>query len=190
MLAFIGGCIITLLAADRGPAPAAAIIIYAGGLVLMLAFSLAYNFSHEGWRPILRRLDHSGIFLMIAGSYTPFTTYVLSGAWAWGMTIAIWAIAVLGILGKLLIPRMPEPAWIGLYLVMGWIVVIAARPISAALSLPALILLVAGGLVYSVGVVFHVMEHLQFSRSIWHGHVLAAACVHWAAILIGTVLPS
>lgn len=189
VLAITGGSVLLALAVGRGPAPCAAIAIYAAGFVLMLAFSLAYNFSGERRRPILRRLDHAGIFLMIAGSYTPFTTLALKGGWSVGMTTTIWVIAGLGILGKLFTPNLRESLWITIYLAMGWIVVIAAGPIVEALPRPALALLVAGGLLYSLGVVFHIKENLQFSRSIWHGHVVAGASVHWAAILIGTVLP-
>ena len=127
---------------------------------------------------------------MIAGSYTPFTTLALRGTWAWGMTSAVWLIAGLGILGKIFAPSLRDGIWIAIYLALGWIVVIAAGPIAEALSRPALVLLVLGGLLYTLGVVFHVKENLQFSRSIWHGHVLAGAGAHWAAILIGTLLPA
>ena len=178
------------LASRLGAVRATPIGIYASGFVLMLSFSLAYNFSEGRRRPILRRLDHTGIFLMIAGSYTPFTTMALKGAWAWGMTITVWSIAGCGILGKLFAPRLHEGIWIAFYLAMGWIILVAAGPIFHALPSPASVLLVIGGLLYSSGVVFHVKEHLPFSKSIWHGHVLAGASVHWAAVLIGAVLPA
>ena len=189
VLAVAGGIVLLILSAENAPSRIAAVAVYATGLILMLGFSLAYNFSSERRRPLLRRLDHSGIFLMIAGSYTPITTYVLTGGWAWGMTIATWAIAALGILGKILVPRLPEPVWIALYLAQGWIVIIAVRPIVEGLDWPVLALLALGGLVYTIGVVFHVNERLVFSRPLWHGHVVAGAGLHWAAILIGTVLP-
>ena len=189
VLASVGGFAMLVLASGLGMARALAIVIYAGGFVLMLGFSLAYNFWKGAPKRVFRRLDHAGIFLMIAGSYTPFTTLALKGAWAWGMTVTVWSIAVVGILGKLFVPYLRESIWIAFYLALGWIVVVAAGPSAAVLSRPALVLLIVGGLLYSVGVVFHVKEDLQFSRSIWHGHVLAGACVHWAAILIGTVLP-
>ena len=189
-LAVVGGAILLVLSAGNQMPRLAAIAIYAIGMVMMLAFSLAYNFSGERRRPLLRRLDHAGIFVMIAGSYTPFTTYVLSGAWAWGMTIAIWSIAGLGILGKIFLSRLPEAVWIALYLAMGWVFVIAGQPIIEGLSRPALLLLAAGGLLYTVGVFFHVNDkRIVFGKPLWHGHVVAGAGLHWAAILIGTVLP-
>ena len=114
---------------------------------------------------------------MIAGSYTPFTTLALKGDWAWGMTTAVWTIAGLGILGKIFVPHLREGLWIALYLLLGWIVVFAFGPVSEALSRPALVLLVLGGLVYTAGIIWHVKEDLTFSRSIWHGHVVAGAGV-------------
>ena len=189
VLAIGGGALMLRLSAGKEPQRIAAIAIYAVGMVLMLSFSLSYNFSVERYRWFFRRLDHAGIFLMIAGSYTPFTTYVLTGGWAWGMTIAVWAIAGIGIIGKLFLPTLREGLWISFYLMLSWIVVFAFRPIVEGLSTPALVLLVVGGFVYTIGVIFHVNDKLQFSRSIWHGHVVAGACLQWAAILIGTVLP-
>ena len=188
--AIVGGTILIGLSAANAPGRVAAIAVYAAGMVAMLSFSLAYNFSNERRRPLLRRFDHAGIFVMIAGSYTPFTTVVLTGAWAWGMTIAVWTIAAFGILGKIFVPHLPEWAWITLYLAMGWVVVVAVQPIVAGLAAPALLLLVLGGLIYSIGIFFHVNDHrITFGKSLWHGHVVAAAGLHWAAILIGTVLP-
>ena len=115
VLAVLGGAVLLRLTVGNQPGQVAAIGVYAGGLVLMLAFSLAYNFGAERYRPVFRRLDHAGIFLMIAGSYTPFTTHVLTGAWAWGMTIAVWTIAGVGILGKLVIPHLHEGIWIAIH---------------------------------------------------------------------------
>jgi hemolysin III len=160
----------------------AALSVYAAGLLAMLAFSTAYNFANDKWRPVMRRLDHAGIFLMIAGSYTPFTTQNLTGAWAWGMTIAVWTIAGLGAIAKLFLPGLGKRFWIGVYLALSWVVLIAAIPWIA------LMLLLIGGAVYSLGVTFYVSKRLKFKRAIWHGHVIAAAGTHWVAILIGVVL--
>jgi hemolysin III len=164
--------------------------IYAAGVLAMLALSTAYNFARPQYRPILRRLDHAGIFLMIAGSYTPFTTQSLHGGWAWGMTAAVWSIAGLGALGKLFLPRMDRKLWVAVYLALGWLVVVALKPMIDSVAWYALLLLVAGGVLYSTGVVFYVNKRLKFSRAIWHGHVVAAAAAHWAAVLLGVVLAS
>lgn len=186
--AIVGGTVLVALTAANTPGRIVAIAVYTAGMVAMLSFSLAYNFSGERCRPILQRLDHSGIFLMIAGSYTPFTTHALTGAWAWGMTSAVWAIAGAGIALKLLLPDMRESVSVAFFVALGWIVLIAAGPIIKALSMPALVLLLAGGLVYTAGVIFHVKEHWRFARPIWHGHVLVGAVLHWIAVLIGVVL--
>ena len=189
IFADVGGAVLLTLSFGHEAGRFVALAIYAFGMILMLSFSLAYNFSTGRRKALLRRLDHAGIFVMIAGSYTPFTTQVLSGAWAWSMTSAVWLIAICGILGKLFLPNLREAIWLGIYLILGWIVVIAIGPIVENLNQPAIVLLATGGLVYTAGVVFYVKEHLVFYRPIWHGHVIAGAGLHWAAILIGTVLP-
>jgi hemolysin III len=98
----------------------AAVSIYALGLIAMLAFSLAYNFAKPSWQPFLRRLDHAGIFLMIAASYTPFTTQALTGAWSIGMTTAVWSLAALGMAGKMFLPGLGKAIWVVLYQALGW----------------------------------------------------------------------
>jgi hemolysin III len=137
---------------------------------------------------VLRRLDHAGIFLMIAGSYTPFTTHNLTGAWAWGMTAAIWTIAALGVFSKLFLKHVDRRFSVAAYLALGWLVLIALKPIIASVAWVALLLLGVGGLLYSTGVVFYLNKRLKFARAIWHGHVVAAAGAHWAAVLLGVVL--
>jgi hemolysin III len=166
----------------------AAIGIYSGTLLLMFSFSTAYNFANEQRRPFLRRLDHAGIFLMIAGTYTPFTTQALTGGWAWGMTSAVWIVAILGALGKLALPGLGRRFWVGVYLALGWIAVVAIKPLAAALSWPAMALVALGGLVYSFGVLFYLNKRRTFYRAIWHGHIVAAAGTHWVAVLVGVVL--
>ena len=188
LFAVVGGIVMLAFAFASKDGRALAIAVYAAGFIAMLAASMAYSFGAPLRRSLLRRLDHVGIFLMIAGSYTPFTTHALHGAWAWGMTTAVWTIAGAGIAFKLLFPDMRESVSVALFVALGWIVLIAAGPIIEALSMPVLALLLLGGLVYSVGVIFHVKEHWRFARPIWHGHVLVGAMLHWVAVLIGVVL--
>ena len=190
-LALIGGIVLLALAVQAGSiTKVVGVSIYAAGVVAMLAFSTAYNFARPQYRPVLRRLDHAGIFLMIAGSYTPFTTQSLTGGWAWGMTAAVWSIAGLGALGKLFLPGMGRKFWVAIYLALGWLVVVALKPMIDGVAWYAMLLLVAGGVLYSTGVIFYVNKRLKFSRAIWHGHVVAAAAAHWAAVLLGVVLAS
>lgn len=188
-LALFGGGMALGLAVSHGLlGRVAAVSVYALGFIAMLAFSMAYNFAKPNWQPFLRRLDHAGIFLMIAASYTPFTTQALSGGWAYGMSVAVWTLAGVGILAKLLLPGLGKGFWVPLYLILGWLVVIAIKPMTEATPLAAMILLAAGGVVYSVGTIFYMMKRLKFRRAIWHGHVLAGAGVHYAAVLVGVVL--
>lgn len=188
-LALFGGGLALGLAVSHGMlGKVAAVSIYALGLIAMLAFSLAYNFAKPSWQPFLRRLDHAGIFLMIAASYTPFTTQALTGAWSIGMTTAVWALAALGIAGKMFLPGLGKAIWVVLYLALGWMVVIAIKPMVEEVPPVAMWLLAAGGVVYSVGTIFYTAKGLKFRRAIWHGHVVAAAGLHYAAILVGVVL--
>jgi hemolysin III len=190
-LALVGGIVLLILAVRAGQiSKVVGVSIYAAGLLAMLAFSTAYNFAGHRYRPTLRRLDHAGIFLMIAGSYTPFTIHNLTGGWAWGMTAAVWSIAGAGALAKLFVPNLNRKFSVAVYLALGWLVVVALKPMLAGVTWVALLLLVVGGVLYSTGVVFYVNKRLKFARAIWHGHVVAAAGAHWAAVLLGVVLAS
>jgi hemolysin III len=193
--ALFGGGVALGLAVSHGLlGKVAAITIYALGMIAMLAFSMAYNFAVPRWQPLLRRLDHAGIFLMIAASYTPFTTQALKGGWALWMSVGVWSLAVVGILAKLFLSGYIAHSgwgkgfWIALYLILGWLVVIAIKPMIREVPLPAMILLALGGVVYSVGTIFYAMKNLKFRRAIWHGHVLTGAVLHYVAILVGVVL--
>jgi len=167
---------------------AAATGLYALCLITMLACSAAYNLTQiSPARPFLRRMDEAAIFLMIAGSYTPFTTQRFTGGWAVGMTALVWLVALSGVAGKLLVKRTPNWLWTAVYVGFGWMAVIALRPLIIDVPSMALALLVAGGLIYTSGVlVFH--SRLPYRRAIWHAFVVAAAGVHYAAIFTGVVL--
>ncbi|HKR88642.1 MAG TPA: hemolysin III family protein [Phenylobacterium sp.] len=188
-LALVGGVVLLVLAVGaHSISKTVGVAIYAAGLLAMLAFSTAYNFAKPAYRPALRRLDHAGIFLMIAGSYTPFTTSNLTGAWAWGMTAAVWSIAALGAFGKIFLPMLDRRFWVAVYLVLGWLVLVALKPMMATTAGLAMALLALGGVLYSTGVIFYLNKRLKYARAIWHGHVVAAAGAHWAAVLLGVVL--
>jgi hemolysin III len=167
----------TLPAADI-----AGLIVYCTGMICMFAASAAYNLvQHQGLKEVLRRLDHSAIFIMIAGSYTPFAIVVGGGAGGF-MLAAVWAIAVIGVAIKLRFPRRFDKLTILLYLAQGWLVVFALEPLTASLPNQALWLLVIGGVVYTAGVPFHLMERLRFHNAIWHLFVLAGAACQFVAI--------
>jgi hemolysin III len=174
------------MAALDGPSGSdvAPIAIYAGGLVAMFACSAAYNLLRRSrLRAWLRRFDHAAIFAMIAGTYTPFTVLRLDGAWATGLTAAIWSIAGIGIGAKLLQPRWIERISLALYLMLGWIGLIAIGPFMQAMDGSTLGLLAAGGALYTTGVIFHVWRALPYHTAIWHGFVLVAAGLHYGAVL-------
>lgn len=190
VLAAVGGIILLVVSARMGgAAQVAAMSLYALGMVLMLSFSLAYNMTRKVQRkPLLRRLDEAAIFVMIAGSYTPFTTQRFEGAWAISMTAVVWGMAALGVAGKLLFWRVPEKLWVALYVAFGWVAVVALKPMINGVGTAALILLLIGGLIYTVGAVLFLIQKLPYRRAIWHGCVVAAAGVHYAAIMCGVAL--
>jgi hemolysin III len=181
-LGAVAAVTLLVLAAMHGElAPAA---VYVAGLAAMLGCSAAYHLRRASrWRPWLRRLDHAAIFVMIAGTYTPFTVQ-LPGTWAVALTAVVWALAALGVAAKLAASRHVEKLSVALYLGLGWIGIVALDPLLAALGPATLLLIGAGGVVYSLGVVFHVWRSLPFHNAIWHGFVLVAAGVHYAAVLM------
>ncbi|HLI66206.1 MAG TPA: hemolysin III family protein [Caulobacteraceae bacterium] len=183
-----GGAVLIMLAQMTGGAALAlATGLYAIGLITMLACSAAYNLTRPSRaRPFLRRLDEAAIFVMIAGSYTPFTTQRLTGAWSISMTALVWALALAGAVGKLSAARLPDWVWTLLYVALGWIALIALRPLIQGVPAVALALLTAGGLIYTTGaLIFH--SRLPYRRAIWHGFVVTAAGAHYAAICAGVI---
>lgn len=157
---------------------------YAAGLMAMLACSALYNLAGEGpAKRLFRRLDHAAIFAAIAGTYTPFALVAIGGAWGAWLLGFVWAVAAGGIAVELLGLRRPDWLMTAAYLLLGWSIVVALGPLSAAVSPQGLALLVAGGVLYSVGVAFHLWRSLPFQNAVWHGFVLAAAACHYAAVL-------
>jgi hemolysin III len=191
-LGIAGAVAIVALGASRGePRLVIAVAIYAAGLLAMLICSALYNLAAPSARKErLRRLDHAAIFVMIAGTYTPFLLARMGGAWGWGMLGFVWVAAAVGGALALLAARRFERLELAAYLLLGWCILAARQPLAAALSGPALKLLLLGGLLYSFGVPFHLWRRLPYHNAIWHGFVLAAAACHYAAILIGVVLPA
>jgi hemolysin III len=186
----IGGASLVALIAMRGDwLELGALFIYACGMIAMFCCSAAYNLARSSrWRARLRRCDHAAIFIMIAGTYTPFTLLRLDGAWSWGLTGAVWSIAIVGMLVKLCRRCDLRYASVAPYLLLGWIGLIAIDPLFRSLGWDTLGLIGLGGVLYTIGVLFHVWERLPFQNAIWHGFVLAAAAAHYAAVINGVVL--
>ena len=162
--------------------------IYGVALVLMFSCSAGYNLVlRPKLKAIMRRLDHAAIFLMIAGSYTPFTTQRFDYPWSIVITTAIWTVAVVAAAGKLLLPGLSRRIWLLAYLALGWAGVCAFPQFLDGVSRTALVLIAIGGALYTIGVPLYASTRLRFRRAIWHAFVLAAACVHYAAVMVGVV---
>jgi hemolysin III len=171
------------------PFPRASSIPFA--LLTMLGCSAAYNLaSNASRRKFLRQLDHAAIFLMIAGTYTPFTTCRLHGVCGIAMTAAIWTGAITGAVMKLIGPRGVEEGSIVAYLTLGWMFLVGLGPMLGSVDAWTAVLIGVGGVLYSIGVGFHLWRALPFHNAIWHSFVLVAASCHYAAILHGVVLAS
>jgi hemolysin III len=160
------------------------LVVYGSALVVMLGCSALYNARCESpRRDLFRRLDHAAIFVMIAATYTPFLAVKIGGLWGMGLLVYVWAGAGAGVAMKLLWLGRFERFSVVLYLFLGWTIVVAIDPLFSSVSLPAIMLLVIGGVLYSVGVVFYLWEQLAYQQAIWHGFVIAAAGCHYAAVM-------
>lgn len=189
-MSVIGWIALVVLSAVAGSGwDVAASAVYGGTLVFLYGVSTLY---HSVRRPrtkyVLRVLDHVAIFLLIAGTYTPFTVVLMRDGWGWTVMTLVWGFAVAGLLFKLFSKHRFHPAATSLYLLMGWIGILFADPMSQALPGGALMLIAAGGLAYTVGVVFYGWHSLPYSHAIWHVFVLVGSICHYIAVAM-YVLP-
>jgi hemolysin III len=184
-IVFAVGATAWLLSHVSGAATVAAVSVYCTGLLAMIVASAAYNLAPTGTlKDILRRFDHSAIFVMIAATYTPFAAARLGYPVGDVILVLVWSAAAIGIALKMVFPRRFEKVSIALYLAMGWLIVTAIKPLAASVAAIDFWLLIAGGLIYSASVAFYLIERIPFHKAIWHGFVLAAAVLHFAAIAI------
>jgi len=161
-----------------------AIIFGVTMIVLYLSSTLYHAFPHSKTKRVFRVFDHSAIFLLIAGTYTPFTLSVLPGAWGWTLFGIIWALAVAGVVMKSIRNVGTSKLSIALYLGMGWLAVLAAKPLYDTLPGWGLFWLLAGGVMYSVGVLFFAYDHrVRYNHFIWHLFVMAGTACHVVAVL-------
>ena len=158
--------------------------IFGGTLILLYAASTLYHaLPHSRAKRVFRVLDHSAIYLLIAGTYTPFALGALRGAWGWALFGSVWTLAVLGITAKATLgfrfPRLSA----AVYLAMGWLAVVAIRPLATELGPAGLTWLIAGGLCYTAGVLFFAWERLRYGHMVWHLFVTAGSVCHFFAVL-------
>jgi hemolysin III len=185
LLAAIVGLVVLLVeaAATRDPWRITACAVYATTLVLLYGTSTLYHaLSATRARRVFRVLDHSAIFLLIAGTYTPFALVSLRGPWGWALLGIVWGLGVLGITAKAIFgTRWPIVSTV-IYLGMGWVVLVAAKPLVTHVPAGGIAWLVAGGIAYTAGIVFYAWTRLRYSHAIWHLFVLAGSACHYVAV--------
>jgi hemolysin III len=188
----LGGTTALLVASRDSPAlDIATLTIYSFGMITMFVSSACYNLlENSTHKDLLRRIDHAAIFIMIAGSYTPFALLKMSDSVGLALFSLVWAIAMAGVLIKICSPRRIEGLSIALYLAQGWAILLALNPLISSVSSLTLYLLGVGGVIYTIGVVFHLSDRLPFHNAIWHGLVLLAATCHYVAIYRSVILIS
>jgi hemolysin III len=190
LLSLAGLVVLVILASLRGGAwHIVSCSIYGVTLVLMFAGSTLYHsFRNPRRKHVFRIIDHAAIFLLIAGTYTPFVLVTLRGGWGWSLFGVIWGLAVAGIVFQVFFIGRFRVLQTLIYLLMGWLVVIAAKPLLAGLPRPGLLWLLAGGLSYTVGALFYLWKKLPYHHAAWHLFVLAGGICHYFAVLF-YVLP-
>lgn len=165
--------------------------IYGSTLIcLYLASTLYHGIPSPQLKHPLKVFDHSAIYLLIAGTYTPFLLVNLRGGWGWSLLGIVWGCAMAGIVFKLWFVDHFKVLSTALYLVMGWLVVVATKPLLAHVSAVGLGWLVAGGVMYTVGVVFFASRKIRYGHAVWHGFVIAGSVCHYLAVLYAVVLPA
>ncbi len=163
--------------------------IYGGTLlVLYLSSTLYHSLPWGTAKKLFRYFDHSSIFLLIAGTYTPFTLVTLRGEWGWSLFGAIWGMAVIGILMRVFIEKQHPLVSTIYFLLMGWLIVIAIKPLVAAMPLGGFEWLAAGGLFYTAGVIFYGLDRFRYFHAVWHLFVMAGSACHFFSIFL-YVLP-
>jgi hemolysin III len=183
----VAGCILLVTtAANSGSVKlTAGLLVYSIGLLAMLVCSTLYNSNTNAkLSRLFERFDLSGIFIMIAASYTPFMLGSLDGPWAWTMLGVVWAVALCGVAMNLLAAWNAPRIYIAMYMALGWAALAIIDRLVHSLSPLGLGLLAAGGVLYTVGVVFHLNKKWPFNSAIWHTFVIAAATCHFAAIYL------
>ena len=185
-LALAGLVVLVVLASLQGdPWKIVSFSIYGASLFLLYTMSTLYHSLRGRAKQIFMKLDHVAIYLLIAGSYTPFTLVTLRGAWGWTLFAIIWGLAIVGIIVDGLHKGGSRRTQMGIYLLMGWLILLAMYPLIRALPRGGLALLVLGGVFYTSGIIFFVIDdRMKHAHGIWHLFVLAGSIAHYMAMLL------
>ena len=184
LLATAGSIWLLVMASlDGSPQKIVSVAIYGVTLVLLYSVSTVYHSVRGRSKVIMQKFDHLSIYLLIAGSYTPFCLVTLHGPWGWSLFGIVWGMAVIGMLQEIKPRSEARILSIVIYAVMGWIVLVAVKPLLAALGTAGFIWLATGGVMYTVGIIFFALDHrLRHAHGIWHLFVIAGSLLHFVAI--------
>lgn len=190
LLSVIGTAVLIVAASQLGDAwKIASFSIFGATLILLYLASAFYHGSRSPkFKSLFKTLDHCAIFLLIAGTYTPFLLVNMRGTVGWTFFSIIWSLAVTGVVLKVIFRNRFRLVRVGIYLAMGWLIVFASADLMNSLSETGLRLIIAGGLVYTIGVVFYLMDRIPYMHAIWHLFVIGGSACHFSAIYLG-VLP-
>ncbi len=185
VLAFIGALWLLVLASlDGEPMKIVSVAIYGATLLLLYSVSTIYHSVQGRAKVIMRKIDHLSIYLLIAGSYTPFCLVTLRGPWGWSLFAVVWVLALIGMLQEIKPRSEARVLSLVIYALMGWIVLVAVKPLIAALSAAGFAWLAAGGVLYTVGIIFFAYDsRFRHWHGIWHLFVMAGSLLHFVAIL-------
>ena len=185
LLALVALPVLVLAASEMGNVRfLVGVSVFGGTMVLLyLASTLYHSITHETAKQIFRVFDHTAIFLLIAGSYTPFSLGVLRGPWGWSMLAIVWTLAIIGIILKIRKRTRHSRISIVLYVLMGWLALIAIKPIVMLIPVPGILLIFAGGVAYTGGLAFFAAQRIRYNHFIWHLFVIAGTTCHFFAVL-------
>lgn len=165
--------------------------IYGFSVILLYSASTLYHaITNVRAKRFFQLMDHAAIFVLIAGTYTPFLLVNLRGPWGWTLFVIIWSIAIGGVMLETMKKERIKWLSLTLYLGLGWMALVAMKPMLELVNTTGLLLLLAGGLLYSFGVIFYVRKQMVFHHAIWHLFVLAASVAHFFAVIYGVILPN
>lgn len=191
LLSVAGLIILVVMAAQRGDArTVVGVSIFGACMVLLYTASTLYHaLTPEKAKEVFKLMDHAAIYMLIAGSYTPFGLVVLGGGWGWSTFSTVWGLAFLGIIYEVVFKRPWKWLSLAFYLLLGWLLLIPAKPLAAVMPDAALWLIVAGGVAYSGGAVFYAWRGFRYHHAVWHLFVMAGTALHWYCVMRYVIPP-